>query len=127
EAPRPAAPAAEALSAMASTITSAGERALVLARAQRGGGVEVVQAVVSDVLGVIELRVGDKSRGNWRRLLKEGLAHGGTVELPHQEAVTLLAEAAGANLRSRTPFPPDLEVALRHFGAQPQVEPTALP
>ncbi|MBZ4417017.1 hypothetical protein [Myxococcus sp. RHSTA-1-4] len=127
EPPRAAAPAPEALPAMASTITSAGERALVLARVLRGGGVEVVQAVVSDVLGVVELRVGDKSRGNWRRLLKEGLAHGGTMELPMHEAATLLAEAAGTNLRSHTPFPPDLEVALRHFGVQPQLEPTALP
>jgi hypothetical protein len=127
EAPRAAPAAPEALPALASTLTSAGERALVLARPLKGAGVEVVQAVISDVLGVVKLSVGDKSRGNWRRFVKEGLAQGGIVELPPHEAAALLAEAAGANLRSRTPFPPDLEVALRHFGVQPQVEPPTLP
>ncbi|MCY1015296.1 hypothetical protein [Pyxidicoccus sp. MSG2] len=127
EAPRAAAPAPDALPAMASTITNAGERALVMGRVLRGGGVEMVQALVSDVEGVMELRVGEKSRGNFRRLLKEGLAQGGTVEVPQHEAALLLAEAAGTNLRARTPFPPDLDLALRHFGVQPQTEPTALP
>ncbi|MFP2933963.1 hypothetical protein ACLESO_54340, partial [Pyxidicoccus sp. 3LG] len=123
----PAAPASESLPAMATVITSAGERALVLGRALKGGGVEMVQALVSDVEGVVELRLGEKNRGNWRRLLKEGLERGGTVELPQHEAAALLAEAAGLNLRTHTPFPPDLDVALRHFGVQPQVEPTVLP
>ncbi|MCP3141259.1 hypothetical protein [Pyxidicoccus xibeiensis] len=138
EAPRPAAAATpeparaaasapEALPAMASTITSAGERALVLGRVLRGGGVEMVQALVSDVEGVVELRLGEKSRGNWRRILREALERGGAVELPQHEAAALLAEAAGTNLRARTPFPPDLDVALRHFGVQAQVEPTVLP
>ncbi|QSQ27866.1 hypothetical protein JY651_24495 [Pyxidicoccus parkwayensis] len=134
EAPRPAAPEApraapvsEALPAMASTITSAGERALVMARPLKGGGVEMVQALVTEAEGVVELRVGEKSRGSFRRILKEALERGGAVELPLHEAATLLAEAAGTNLRSRTPFPPDLDLALRHFGVQPQVEPTALP
>lgn len=134
EAPRPAAPEApraapaqEALPAMASTITSAGERALVMARALKGGGVEMVQALVNETEGVVELRVGEKSRGSFRRLLKEGLERGGTVELPLHEAAALLAEAAGTNLRTHTPFPPELDLALRHFGVQPQVEPTPLP
>jgi hypothetical protein len=127
QAPRAATPAPESLPAMASTLTSAGERALILARVLRGGGVETVQAVISDVEGVVELRVGEQSRGTWRRLVKEALSQGGMVELPLPEAAALLAEAAGTNLRSRTPFPPDLEVALRHLGVRPQVEPTALP
>ncbi|WP_164017327.1 hypothetical protein [Pyxidicoccus trucidator] len=121
-----AAPVPEALPAMASTLSSAGERAVVMARALRGGGVEMVQALISDVEGVVELRVGDTSRGGWRKLLREALEQGGTVELPQHEAAALLAEAAGTNLRARTPFPPGLDVALRHFGVQP-VEPPPLP
>lgn len=127
EAPRAAAPAPDTLPAMASTITSAGERALVLARPLKGGGVEMVQALLTDVQGVVELRVGETSRGNWRRILKEAQERDGTVEMPQHEAAALLAEAAGTNLRSRTPFPPELDVALRHFGVQPQPEPTPLP
>jgi len=124
--PHAAAPMSEPLPAMASTISSAGERALVMGRALRGGGVEMVQALISDVEGVVELRLGEKSRAHWRKLLKEALDSGGTVELPQHEAAALLAEAAGTNLRTRTPFPPDLDVALRHFGVQP-MEPPPLP
>ncbi len=133
EAPRPApagpppAPAAETLNALASAITSEGERALVMARMLRGAGVEVVQMQLSDERGVVALQLGDRNRATWRKLVKDGLAHGGIVELPQAEAAALLAEAAGANLRTHTPFPEGLDVVLRHFGVQPQLEPTALP
>ncbi|WP_338867354.1 hypothetical protein [Myxococcus stipitatus] len=127
EAARPAITAPEELPALASTVTARGQRALVLGRAVRGGGIEVVQALLSDDQGVIQLQLDEKSRGTWRRILKEGLEQGGTVELPLPEAVALLAEAAGLNLRTHTPFPEGLDVALRHFGAQPQAEPTTLP
>jgi hypothetical protein len=127
EAPRPAA-ATELLPGLVSAMTSQGERGLVLARVLRGSaGVEMVQAQLSDVRGVVALQLGDKSRANWRKLVKEGLAHGGIVEIPAADAAALLAEAAGINLRSHTPFPAGLDVALRHFGVQPQVEPTVLP
>ncbi|GHG74235.1 hypothetical protein [Comamonas sp. JC664] len=133
EAPRPApaepppAPAAETLNALASAITSEGERALVMARMLRGAGVEVVQMQLSDERGVVALQLGDRNRATWRKLVKDGLAHGGIVELPQAEAAALLAEAAGTNLRTHTPFPEGLDVVLRHFGVQPQLEPTALP
>ncbi len=136
EAPRPAAPEAprvtasapETLPGLVSAMTSQGERGLVLARVARGNaGVEVLQAQISDERGVVALQLGDKSRANWRKLVKEGLAHGGIVELPAADAAALLAEAAGANLRSRTPFPAGLDVALRHFGVQPRLEPLTLP
>ncbi|MCP3060695.1 hypothetical protein LXT21_18070 [Myxococcus sp. K38C18041901] len=132
EAPRPAPtespiPASDALPALASIITGRGERALVLGRSIRGGGVEVVQALLTDEHGVIQLQLGEKGRGAWRRVIKEGLEQGGTMELPVHEAAALLAEAAGLNLRTHTPFPEGLDVALRHFGIQPQLEPTALP
>ncbi|MCP3105559.1 hypothetical protein LZ198_42615, partial [Myxococcus sp. K15C18031901] len=125
-APR-AAPPPEALPALASVVTGRGERALVLGRAVKGGGIEVAQVLVSDERGVLQLHLDEKSRGTWRRLLKEGVEKGGTVELPLADAAALLAEAAGTNLRTHTPFPPDLEVALRHFDVQPRLEPTVLP
>ncbi|MFY1826994.1 hypothetical protein ACN47A_13825 [Myxococcus fulvus] len=132
EAPRaaptePPAPTSDALPALASIITGRGERALVLGRAIRGGGIEVVQALLTDEHGVIQLQLGEKGRGAWRRVIKEGLEQGGTMELPVHEAAALLAEAAGLNLRTHTPFPEGLDVALRHFGVQPQLEPTTLP
>ncbi|MFP2912947.1 hypothetical protein ACLESD_49670, partial [Pyxidicoccus sp. 3LFB2] len=105
--PGPAsAPAPEALPAMASTLSSAGERALVMARPLRGGGVELVQALISDVEGVVELRVGDNSRGAWRKILKEALEQGGTVELPQHEAAALLAEARAPTSAPARPSPP---------------------
>ncbi|WP_426750839.1 hypothetical protein [Myxococcus sp. Y35] len=126
EQPRGAA-APEVLNALASAITGTGERALVMARTLRGAGVEVVQMQLSDEHGVVALQVGDRSRATWRKLVKEGLAHGGIVELPYEVATGLLAEAAGINLRTHTPFPEGLDVVLRHFGVQPQLAPTELP
>lgn len=125
EAPRPA-PTPEALPALASVVTGRGERALVLGRVLRGG-VEMAQALLSDEQGVLQLQLQEASRGAWRRVIKDGLEQGGAVELPQHEAATLLAEAAGLNLRAHTPFPEGLDVALRHFGVQPQLEPTTLP
>ncbi|GEL69749.1 hypothetical protein [Myxococcus virescens] len=123
----PPAAAPEALNALASAVTGDGERALVLARVLRGAGVEVVQMQLSDERGVVALQLGDRNRATWRKLVKDGLAHGGIVELPPEEAAALLAEAAGTNLRTRTPFPKGLDVVLRHFGVQPQQSPTELP
>ncbi|NVJ06856.1 hypothetical protein HUW63_16595 [Myxococcus sp. AM001] len=125
EPPRAAAP--EPLDALASAVTSGGERALVLARVLRGAGVEVVQMQLSDERGVVALQLGDRNRATWRKLVKDGLAHGGIVELPLEEAAVLLAEAAGTNLRTHTPFPDGLDVVLRHFGVQPRLSPTELP
>ncbi|QDE89521.1 hypothetical protein BHS06_11435 [Myxococcus xanthus] len=123
----PPAAAPEALNALASAVTGGGERALVLARVLRGAGVEVVQMQLSDERGVVALQLGDRNRATWRKLVKDGLAHGGIVELPPEEAAALLAEAAGTNLRTHTPFPKGLDVVLRHFGVQPQQSPTELP
>ncbi|QDE82281.1 hypothetical protein [Myxococcus xanthus] len=125
EPPRAAAP--EPLNALASAVTGGGERALVLARVLRGAGVEVVQMQLSDERGVVALQLGDRNRATWRKLVKDGLAHGGIVELPPEEAAALLAEAAGTNLRTHTPFPEGLDVVLRHFDVQPQQSPTELP
>lgn len=130
EAPRPApepvrAPEPEALSCLATSITGQGRRGLILARPIRGGGLEAAQVVFSDELGVLELTLTETSRGNYRKRIKESIEPKYAIEVPLQEAVALLSEATALNLRSRTPFPPDMEPALRHYGVQPATtEPT---
>lgn len=112
-----------------------GERALVVARAT-GGVVTTYEVVVSDVMGVLHFSGGDMSRGNYRKHLKLVRAETrpdqprSVVEIDFAEAKRILAEAAGRNQTSRTPFPPGLDVALRrleltpleHLGPLPPVE-----
>ncbi|SEL96167.1 hypothetical protein SAMN05444354_11046 [Stigmatella aurantiaca] len=131
EAPRPpaepprAAEPPEPLPALITGITGEGQRALLLGRYLRGGGIECTQAVLSDELGVLELSLVDITRGSYRRRVKETRDEGLAVELSQEEGAARLAEAAALNLRSRTPFPTDLELALRHHGVQPATaEPT---
>ncbi|MDY7225284.1 hypothetical protein [Hyalangium rubrum] len=129
EAPRPAAepartPEPEALSALVTTITTDGRRALVLGRSLREG-IESVQAVLSDELGVMQLSLTEVKRGSYRQRIKD--SKGLAVELSREEGAALLAEAAALNLRSRTPFPKDLDTALRHHGVQPATSEPTLP
>ncbi len=134
EAPRPQAdptpPTAstpEALPALLSPTTGNGEFALVLGRPLRGGGLELVQALVSDETGVHELAISEVSRGNFRKMFKDSRAGRYAAEVPHGLAAALLAEAAGRNLRTHTAFPRGLDMALRHHGVQPAEEPTLPP
>jgi hypothetical protein len=122
--PRPEEP----LASLVSAITGNGERALIVARPVRGG-VELAQAVLSDEQGVTELRAQEVSRGTYRKLLRDARRPGAatTLLIPFEEARQLLAEAAGANLRSHTPFPEGLEAALRHLGAAPADRPPEVP
>ncbi|WP_404371378.1 hypothetical protein ACIHQR_13020 [Corallococcus coralloides] len=127
EAPReaPPAPAPETLPTLVTVVSSAGQYGLLLTRVVRGG-VELLQVIASDEQGVLELSRTEQSRGDLRRILKHGLKNGFGMEVSREEGARLLAEAAALNLRTRTPFPPDLEAALRHHGVQPQ-EPEPLP
>ncbi|QAT86736.1 hypothetical protein EJ065_5201 [Corallococcus coralloides] len=127
EAPKeaPPAPAPETLPTLVTVVSSAGQYGLLLTRVVRGG-VELLQVIASDEQGVLELTRTEQSRGDIRRILKHGLKNGFGMEVSREEGARLLAEAAALNLRTRTPFPPDLEAALRHHGVQPQ-EPEPLP
>ncbi|EAU61703.1 hypothetical protein, partial [Stigmatella aurantiaca] len=133
EAPRPppepprAAEPAEVLPALITPLTGEGQRALLLGRFLRGGGIESTQAILSDELGVLELTLVDITRGSYRRRIKETRDEGLAVEISQEEGAALLAEAAALNLRSRTPFPPDLELALRHQGVQPATSGPTVP
>ncbi|RKH72342.1 hypothetical protein [Corallococcus aberystwythensis] len=128
EAPKPAppAPAPETLPTLVTLVSSAGQYGLLLTRVVRGG-VELLQVIASDEQGVLELNRTEQSRGDIRRILKHGLQNGFGMEVSREEGARLLAEAAALNLRTRTPFPPDLEAALRHHGVQPVHEPEPLP
>ncbi|NRD68718.1 hypothetical protein HRD49_44085, partial [Corallococcus exiguus] len=128
EAPReaPMAPAPETLPTLVTVVSSAGQYGLLLTRVVRGG-VELLQVIASDEQGVLELNRTEQSRGDIRRILKHGLKNGFGMEVSRDEGARLLAEAAALNLSTRTPFPPDLEAALRHHGVQPIHVPEPLP
>jgi hypothetical protein len=124
----PRAPEPEAWSCLVTGVTTEGKRGLIMGRPLRGGGIETAQVVFSDELGVLELTLTEATRSSYRRRIKEATEPGYAVELPREEAAALLAEAVALNLRSRTPFPPDLEPTLRHHGVQPATaEPTVPP
>jgi hypothetical protein len=133
EAPRPTpeparAPEPEALSCLLTSVTTQGQRGLILARPIRGGGIEAAQVVFSDELGVLELSLTEVTRSSYRKRIKEATEPRYAIEIPLKEAVAVLGEAVALNLRSRTPFPKDLEPALRHYGVQPApTEPTVPP
>ncbi|MBN8231573.1 hypothetical protein JYK02_29075 [Corallococcus macrosporus] len=128
EAPKaaPAPVAVETLPTLVTLVSSTGQYGLLLTRVVRGG-VELLQVIASDEQGVLELTRTEQSRGDLRRILKHGLQNGLGMEISREEGARLLAEAAALNLRTRTPFPPDLEAALRHHGVQPVHEPEPLP
>jgi hypothetical protein len=134
EAPRPAAPEPvrapepEPLSCLVTSITGQGQRGLILGRLLRGAGIEAAQVIFSDEFGVLELTLTEVTRASYRRRIKEAVEPKYAIEIPLQEAVALLGEATALNLSSRTPFPKDMEPALRHYGVQPATtEPTVPP
>jgi hypothetical protein len=49
------------------------------------------------------------------------------VEIPLEAARELIAEAAGTNLRSKTPFPAGMDLALSHLGIRAWESPRELP
>jgi hypothetical protein len=120
-------PSPEALPALLSPTTGTGEFALVLGRLLKGGGIETVQALISDELGVRELALAEVSRGTFRKMLRDSREGRYAAEVPYPLGTALLAEAAGRNLRTRSPFPHGLDTALRHHGLQPAEEPSLPP
>lgn len=131
-APEPAAPAppspVEALPGFSSLPDGTGQRALLLARPVRGG-VEVVEALVSDTLGLLSLSRAEMGRGAWRKLTRRPEMDR-LLPLTAEEGRALLAEAVRCNLATRTPFPAESDLALRHLGieaATTELPPLPLP
>jgi len=114
--PAPAAepsPGAESIPGFASLPDGTGQRALLLARPVRGG-VEVVEALVSDELGLLSLSRAEMARGAWRKLAKRPEMDR-LLPLSFEDGRALLGEAVRSNLATGTPFPPESDVALGHF------------
>jgi hypothetical protein len=119
-APAPSAPATESLPGFASIPDGTGQRALLLAQPIRGG-VEVVEALVSDELGLLSLSRAEMSRGAWRKLTRSPEMER-LLPLSTEDGRGLVAEAVRCNLATRTPFPPDSDLALRHLGIEAAAE-----
>ena len=118
-------PEAEAPACYASSIDAYGERAVWWSRATRGG-VEVVQAVVSDVKGILAIDALALSRRNFRDFIKRLPRQGGpvtSVEVPKDHARWLIAQAAEEGARNGFSPPPAYADALRILGPAPQEAP----
>jgi len=109
-------PPVESLPGYASVPDGTGQRALLLAQPMRSG-VEVVEALVSDELGLLSLSRAEMGRSAWRKLGKSPEIER-LLPLSAEEGRALLAEAVRCNLATRTPFPADSDVALRHLGVE---------
>jgi len=136
EPPRAAAPAhavaPEApLPAYATAIDGQGERAVWLPRVIPGKGVEIAQAVLSDVHGLLELQVGVIGRKEWRALVKGLVEKGaamGVGEIDRARAASLVAAARAENDRSGRRVPEGADLWLAQLGpVAPLAEPAAPP
>jgi len=119
-------PEAEAPACLVSSIDAFGERAVWWTRATKGG-VEVVQAVVSDVKGVLAIDALAMPRRSFRDFLRK-LPRGGMVtiaEVPKDWARHLIAAAEEEGVRNGFSPPPAYAEALRILGPAPVVPPRA--
>ncbi|MFZ5471747.1 MAG: hypothetical protein ACOZIN_20150 [Myxococcota bacterium] len=118
----PSPEAAEELPCLLSPVTGTGERALVVVRPLRGGGLETIQCVLSDEVGLLQLDAGEVGRAGYRRQLKE-LREGKVpfLQIPLSRARALLSDAAALNQTSTSPLPPGAGDALRHLGVEPSL------
>ena len=119
----------EVFPSYASTVDGQGERAIWIARNVPGRGVEVGQAVVSDVLGLIELQVGVLGRKEYRTFGKEIGERGqamGVAEIDPGHARALVADARRRNDGSGRPAPEGAEGWLGRIGpGTPAPDPAA--
>lgn len=125
EAPLAAAPESkdEELRGIVSPILGNGERLLLVPRAVRGGGLEMIQAVFNDELGIVQLTLGDSNRSQYKKqlkLMKEGKGVS-AIDIPRDEALRLLGHALWLNSQSGNAPPPNADAVVRHVGAK--VEP----
>lgn len=111
----------EELRGILSPLIGNGERLLLVPRSIRGGGLEMIQAQYSDELGLVQLTVGELSRGQYRKqlkLMREGRGVG-AMEISREEALKLLSHALWLNAQTGTPPPKDADSAVRHLGVAP--------
>jgi hypothetical protein len=130
-APPPPAPAAEEVfPAYASSVDGQGERAIWIARNVPGRGVEVGQAVISDVGGLLELQLGVLGRKEYRTFGREIGERGesmGVGEIDPAHARAMVAAARRRNEASGKPVPEGADAWLSRIGpGTPPPEPAEL-
>lgn len=131
--PSPAAPPiaapTEELPSLLSSVSGEGEQALLIPRPLRGGGMELVQIILSDEKGITEVITSDVGRSAYRKQLREIRAGRGApaVEIQREEAKRILSGAAALNVASGNSYPAGSEEALRHLSVAPQSEESAIP
>jgi hypothetical protein len=124
EAPRAAPPppspvAEEVFPCYGSSIDSQGERAIWISRNVPGRGVEVGQAVISDVNGLIELQVGVLGRKEYRTFGRDIAERGQTMgvgEIDPGHARGLVAQARRQNDTSGRSVPEGADAWLARIG-----------
>ncbi len=116
----PPAPAPDApLPAYASAVDGHGERAVWIPRVVPGRGVEIAQAVLSDVRGRVELQLGLLGRKEWRAFARDILARGaamGVAELDRGRAHALVAAARARNELTGQRVPEGADLWLAQLG-----------
>jgi hypothetical protein len=118
-------PPTEAPPCLVSSIDAYGERGVWWTRPSQGGGVDVVQAVVSDVKGVLAIDAFSLPRRNFREFLRK-LPRGGMVtviEVPKDYARHLIAAAEEEGVRNGFSPPPSYTEALQILGPAPLTPP----
>jgi len=106
----------------ASSLDGQGERAVWLARNVPGKGVEVGQAVVSDVRGLLTLQVGMLGRKEYRAFAGDLLERGGglrVAEIPRTTAHALVADARRRAESGGHPLPEGASLWLSRLGEAP--------
>jgi hypothetical protein len=107
--PPPVAVPEPPLPCFASSVDGRGERALWIARSVPGKGIEVAQAVVSDVRGLADLHLGVLGRKEFRAFCRDLVERGRTMGVAEidREAAKSLAAAARELTRSAGGSPPE--------------------
>ena len=128
-APPPPLPAEPPPPAYGSAIDGQGERAIWLPRNVPGKGIEVAQAVISDVRGLVELQIGLLGRKEWRAFAKGLLDRGaamGVGEIDRALAHSSVAAARAMNDASGQRVPEGADLWLAQLGpAAPLPDPAA--
>ncbi len=134
EPPRPAPPPPAVapeppLAGYVSAVDGHGERAVWLPRTIAGKGIEVAQAVISDVHGLVQLQTGHVGRKEWRGIAKGLLSQGATLgvgEVDRERAKSLVAAARALNDASGQRVPEGADLWLAQLGpAAPPPDPAA--
>jgi hypothetical protein len=125
----PPAPVESPLPCYLSSVDGHGERAAWIARSVPGKGVEVGQAILSDVQGILELQVALLGRKEYRTFGKDVGARGrnmGIVEVDRARALAVVAAARRLNDEAAHPPPAGTDAWLARLGpADPLADPAA--